>query len=430
MGYSQALSGLGAASAQLDTVGNNIANSSTFGFKSGTAQFADMYANTLMYATNNGAGIGVRTVGVEQNFGQGTFAQGGMYSAAINGNGFFRLSDHGTTVYSRNGDFHRDPNGYIVNAEGQNLTGYPTGPNGVVSTTSPQPLRIPDGAIPPKASTKVTATSLNLDSSEGVPKISPFDPMDTSSYNHTSQYVVYDSLGDPHTVTMFFVRNPQPTPPVSPPTVAYSVYADEDGSLITPTAPVTTAGLVGTMTYDTNGNLTSFADANGAVAANPFQVNVTLSSTTGSNTPIPFMLDFAGATAYGGVGDSANLQPDGYPSSTFTGISITADGLVQGTYSHGETMTLGQIVLASFNNPNGLRPIGNNAWAETADSGTPAIGVPTTGALGELEPGRLENSNVDLTASLVDLITAQRFYQANAQTIKTQQTVDQSILQL
>jgi flagellar hook protein FlgE len=431
MGYSQALSGLSAASTELDTVGNNIANSSTYGFKEGSAEFADMYANTVATSVTAPVGTGVRTVDVAQQFGQGTFTNtGGEYDVAINGNGFFRLSQNGAIEYSRNGQFHKDANGFIVNAEGANLTGYPSGPNGVISTTNPQPLQVPDGNIPPKPSTTVTATSMNLDSSEAMPTVTPFDPTNDKSFNFSTQMTTYDSLGDPHIVNTYYVRNPQPTPAVTPATVQYSVYAQEDGTMITPPAPATTPGLVGTMTFSSTGTLTSFADANGVVGTNASAVTMTLTSATGSNTPTDITFDLTGATAFGGTGDSANLQPDGYAAGNFIGVSIAADGTVQGTYSNGQTLTLGQVVLASFNNVNGLKPVGDNAWVETAASGQPAVGAPESGTLGALTSGQLENSNVDLTNSLVDLITAQRFYQANAQSIKTQQTVDQTLLQM
>ncbi|CAB3778556.1 flagellar hook protein FlgE [Pararobbsia alpina] len=436
MGYSQALSGLSAASTELDVVGNNIANSSTYGFKEGSAEFADMYANTVATAVTAPVGTGVRTVGVAQEFGQGTFTTtGGEYDVAINGNGFFRLEQNGTVEYSRNGQFHTDSNGFIINAEGANLTGYPAGANGVIATTNPQPLQVPDGNIPPQASTTITATSLNLDSSEATPTVTPFDPTNSQSYNYSTQMTTYDSLGDAHTVNTYFVRNPQPTPPVTPATVSYTVYAQEDGTMITPPAPpaatpAAAAGTVGTLTFSSTGTLTSFTDPYGVAGANPAAVTMSLTSATGSNTPTNITFDLTGATAFGGTGDSANLQPNGYAAGNFVGVAIAADGTVQGTYSNGQTLTLGQIVLASFNNDNGLAPVGNNAWVQTAASGQPSVGAPESGTLGALTSGQLENSNVDLTNSLVDLITAQRFYQANAQSIKTQQTVDQTLLQM
>jgi flagellar hook protein FlgE len=439
MGYSQALSGLSAASTELDTVGNNIANSSTYGFKEGSAEFADMYANTVATSVTAPVGTGVRTVDVAQQFGQGTFTNtGGEYDVAINGNGFFRLSQNGTIEYSRNGQFNKDANGFIVNAEGANLTGYPAGPDGVISTTNPVPLQVPDGNIPPKPSATVTATSMNLDSSDALPTVTPFDPSNSNSYSYSTQMTTYDSLGDSHTINTFYVRDPQPAAPAAA-TVNYTVYATEDGTLITPPVPPTTTpatptaadGAVGTLSFSSTGTLTSFADPYGQVSpTNASAVTMSLTSETGSNTPTPITFDLTGATSFGGTGDSANLQPDGYAAGNFVGVAIAEDGTVQGTYSNGQTLTLGQIVLASFNNDNGLKPVGNNAWVETAASGQPSIGAPESGTMGALTSGQLEDSNVDLTNSLVDLITAQRFYQANAQSIKTQQTVDQTLLQM
>ncbi|CAM2155759.1 Flagellar hook protein FlgE [Pararobbsia alpina] len=432
MGYSQALSGLGSASDELDTIGNNIANSSTVGFKSGTTLFADMYANTVSTGVTSDQGIGVRTVGVQQNFGEGSFTStGSATDLAINGNGFFQLSANGVTEYSRNGQFHVDPNGYIINAEGANLTGYPTSTGGVVTTMIPQPLQINEGSMAPSASTTITSGGINLDSSLGVPSVTPFSPTNSNSYTYVAQTQTYDSLGNKHDVNMYFVRDPQPTPPVTPATVNFSVYATEDGTLITPPAPATTAGLVGDMQFSSSGTLVQFSDANGNVSATtPDTVSMTLTSSTGSNTPLPISVNFQGATAFAGVGNAAAAIADGYPAGNYDGVQIESDGTVEATYTNNKTVTFGKVVLANFINPNGLKNVGNNAWTATADSGPAEVGTPGTGPLGALLPGELEESNVDLTANLVDLITAQRFYQANAQTVKTQNAVDQTLLNM
>lgn len=433
MGYSQALSGLGAASDELDTIGNNIANSSTYGFKSGSVMFADMYANSVTNAVTSGEGIGVRNVGVQQNFGQGTFTTtGGSLDLAINGNGFFRMSVNGVIEYSRNGQLHVDSNGYIVNAENANLTGYPASAGGVVSTATPVPLQINEGSIAPVQSTKITSSQLNLDSSTKPPTVTPFDPNNSSSYSYSSQATTYDSLGNAHAVTTYFVRDPQPTPPVTPSTLNFSVYASADGTLVSPTPPATTAGLVGDMQFSPTGALTAFADANGNVGTGSasFSVATTLASATGSNTPFPITINLQGATAFAGIGNVAALQGDGNPAANYGGIRVSSDGTVQGVYSDGSTKVFGKVVLADFVNPNGLKPLGNNEWASTADSGPAALGTPGTGPNGALLTGQLENSNVNLTNNLVDLITAQRFYQANAQSIKTQNTVDQTLLNM
>ncbi|CAM2138485.1 flagellar hook protein FlgE [Pararobbsia alpina] len=428
MGYSQGLSGLNAASAQLDTVGNNIANSSTTGFKSGTTEFADMYANTVATAVSTPAGLGVKVVGVAQNFGTGTFTNTGVpLDVAINGNGFFRMSVNGQIEYSRDGEFHTDANGYIIDAEGANLTGYPVGTSGVVSTTNPQPIQVPMGNMPPAATTIVNTSGLNLDSSQAVPTTTPFNPTDSTSYSYSNQITTYDSLGDSHSMQLYYVRN-SPTSPIQ-----YSVYAAEDGTLVPAQGgTVATVGLIGTMDFSNTGTLTGFTTAGpAATQTNTDEVQVTgIPSATGSINPISINFNLQGATAYGGTGNTANLQPDGNAAGNFVTAEIDQSGNVVCTYTNGKTQTVAQLVLASFNNNNGLQPVGDNKWIQTGTSGQPTLGTAGTGTFGQLQTESIENSNVDLTGSLVDLITAQRFYQANAQTIKTQNTVDQTLLNM
>lgn len=431
MGYSQGLSGLNAASAELDTIGNNIANSSTNGFKSGTTEFADMYANTVASAVSSPAGLGVKVVGVAQNFGTGTFTNTGVpLDVAINGNGFFRMSVNGQIEYSRDGAFHTDANGFLIDAEGANVTGYSVGTGGIVSSTNPQPIQVPMGNMPPAATTVIKNSGLNLDSSQAVPATTPFNPANTTSYTFSNQVTTYDTLGDAHQIQLYYVRNPQPAAPAAA-TVDYTVYAAEDGTLITPPAPATTAGLVGTMTFSSTGQLTQFADANGvASATTPDVVSLTLTSATGAVTPTPINLDLTGATSFGGTGNSANLQPDGNAAGNFVTAEIDQNGNVVCTYTNEKTQTVAQLVLAAFNNNNGLQPVGDNKWIQTGASGQPTLGTAGSATFGQLQTQSVENSNVDLTGSLVDLITAQRFYQANAQTIKTQNTVDQTLLNM
>lgn len=425
MGYSQGLSGLGAASAQLDTIGNNIANSSTNGFKSGTTEFADMYANTVATAVSTPAGIGVKVVGVAQNFGQGSFTNTGVpLDVAINGNGFFRMSVNGQVEYSRDGEFHTDLNGFLIDPEGANLTGYPVGTNGVVSTASPVPLQVPLGNMAPVASGTVTTKGLNLDTTEGLPKNTPFNITDSQSYSYTNQVTAYDSLGDPHQMQLYYVRNSPTTP------IGYTVYASQDGTLIPGQDAAATPGLVGQMNFNANGTLSGFVAANAANQTNTNEVSVPgLIVTTGAQ-PMSLNFDLTNATAFGGTGDSANMQADGNAAGNYVTAEIDQNGDVVCSYTNGQTRVVGQVVLAAFNNNNGLKPVGDNKWIETAESGQPQLGTAGTGTFSLMQTESVENSNVDLTGSLVDLITAQRFYQANAQTIKTQNTVDQTLLNM
>ncbi|WP_176158432.1 flagellar hook protein FlgE [Burkholderia multivorans] len=413
MGYQQGLSGLAGASNALDVIGNNIANANTVGFKSSTAQFSDMYANSIATSVNTQIGIGTALASVQQQFGQGTInTTNSSLDVAINGNGFFQMSNNGTITYTRDGTFQRDKNGYIVNSQGLNLMGYAADKNGVINTAQTVPLQAPTTNIAPTATTKITG-QFNLNSQDTVPTKTPFDATDTTTYNYSTSIQVYDSLGGSQAVNIYFVKSAAGT---------WEAYAGVQGG--------TTKDL-GTIQFDSSGAIsgtTTGSPATPTAALGQFQF--TVPNTDGSATPQTLTLDLTGTTQYGGKDGVNNLAQDGYASGTLTTFTIGTDGKLTGNYSNGQTAVLGQIALANFNNPNGLVNIGGNQYAETAASGVPQISVPGSTNHGTLQGSALENSNVDLTSQLVNLITAQRNYQANAQTIKTQQTVDQTLINL
>ncbi|HDR9057808.1 flagellar hook protein FlgE [Burkholderia vietnamiensis] len=413
MGYQQGLSGLAGASNALDVIGNNIANANTVGFKSSTAQFSDMYANSIATSVNTQIGIGTTLGSVQKQFGQGTInTTNSSLDVAINGNGFFQMSNNGVTTYSRDGTFQRDKNGYIVNAQGMNLMGYAADKNGVVSTAQTVPLQAPTSNIAPTPTTKIVG-QFNLNSQDVVPTKTPFDATDSATYNYSTAIQVYDSLGGSQAVNMYFVKSAAG---------AWETYAGVQGGTMTD---------LGTVKFDSSGAITSTtlpASATPTASLGQFQFSVP--TTDGSSTPQALTLDLTGTTQYGGKDGVNNLAQDGYASGTLTTFSIGADGKLTGNYSNGQTAVLGQIAIANFNNPNGLINLGGNQYAETAASGVPQISAPGSTNHGTLQGSALENSNVDLTSQLVNLITAQRNYQANAQTIKTQQTVDQTLINL
>ncbi|KWE64006.1 flagellar hook protein FlgE [Burkholderia sp. MSMB2157WGS] len=413
MGYQQGLSGLAGASNALDVIGNNIANANTVGFKSSTAQFADMYANSVATSVNTQIGIGTTLNSVQQQFGQGTInTTNSSLDVAINGNGFFQMSNNGVTTYSRDGTFQRDKNGYIVNAQGMNLMGYMADKNGVINTAQTVPLQAPTTNIAPTATTKITG-QFNLNSQDTVPTKTPFDPNDHTTYNYSTAIQVYDSLGGSQAVNMYFVKSAAGT---------WEAYAGVQGGATTD---------LGTITFNAAGAISSTTTGTPATpTASLGQFQFTVPNTDGSATPQQLTLDLTGTTQYGGKDGVNNLAQDGYASGTLTTYSIGADGKLTGNYSNGQTAVLGQIALANFNNPNGLVNLGGNQYAESAASGVPQISAPGSTNHGTLQGSALENSNVDLTSQLVNLITAQRNYQANAQTIKTQQTVDQTLINL
>ncbi|CAB3751097.1 flagellar hook protein FlgE [Burkholderia sp. MSh2] len=413
MGYQQGLSGLAGASNNLDVIGNNIANANTTGFKQGRANFSDMYANSVATSVNTQIGIGTQLASVQQQFGQGTInTTNSSLDVAINGNGFFQMSNNGSITYSRDGTFHRDKNGAIVDSQGRNLMGYAADASGTINTAATVPLQAPTNNIAPSASTKITG-QFNLNSQDKLPTKTPLNPTDNATYNYNSSIQVYDSLGGAQQVNMYFVKSTAGT---------WQAYAGVQGQ--TPTN-------LGTVTFDTSGRLVSSTSAaTGQPTASVGQFAFSIPNTTGGANPQNLTLDLSGTTQYGSKSGVTNLAQDGFASGTLTTFTIGADGKLTGNYSNGKSAPLGLIALANFNNPNGLVNIGGNQYTETAASGVPQISAPGSTNHGTLQGSALENSNVNLTTELVNLITAQRNYQANAQTIKTQQTVDQTLLNM
>ncbi|OAJ71029.1 flagellar hook protein FlgE [Methylobacillus sp. MM3] len=425
MGFQQGLSGLNTASKNLDVIGNNVANATTVGFKTGQAQFADVFAASLTGAGSSPVGLGSKLSTIVQQFTQGNItATNNPLDIAINGGGFFRLTDpSGTPYYSRNGQFQVDKNGQIVNSQGLRVTGYMADDAGTIVQGDLQEITIPISDIAPQETgTSASATGveaeLKLDSREdAIPVATAFDSTDPSTYNFSTSTSIYDSLGNASILTMFFrktaantwdvhttVTPPSGTPiDITPATVPTIVF-NSDG--------VIDAGL---STELTNGAFTQ------AITAAQL-------GTGASN--MSFRVDFTGTKQWGGEATVIDLAQDGFASGSLTGFTISDDGILLGRYSNGQSKNLAQVVLANFRNPQGLEPQGNNLWADSAASGPAVLGVPQSGQFGALQSSAVEDSNVDLTAELVNMITAQRVYQANAQTIKTQDAVLQTLVNL
>jgi len=403
MSFQDGLSGLNAAARNLDVIGNNVANSSTVGAKTSRAEFADVYANALSGSGTGAVGIGVAVSSIAQQFTQGDISttQNPM-DMAINGRGFFRTSLNGSVQYTRNGQFRMDKDGFIVNAQGANLTGYAADSAGKIQGGAPNPLQISQADISPKA-TATTAAQFNLDAGATVPTAT-FSSTDASSYNNSNSMSVYDSLGRQHQVTLYYAKTSANN---------WAVYGSADGTEL-PTKPLTN------LAFDATGSLTT--------PAAPFSVTIPVGADAG--TSLTFTADVGTATQFGAPFSTTNITQDGYGSGRLSGFSADTSGVIVGRYTNGQTKALAQVVLANFVNPQGLTPLGNNAWSEGAGSGQPTLGVPGTGTLGPLQSQALENSNVDLTGELVNMITAQRVYQANAQTIKTHDQLLQTIVNL
>lgn len=446
MSFQQGLSGLNVASKSLDAIGNNVANSGTAGFKSSSTQFADVYAASLTGAGAGQIGIGANLAKVNQQFTQGNITTtNNPFDVAINGRGFFRISDNGAISYSRNGQFQVDKDGYVVTTSGFKLQGYPAiytaaQPEGLIVASTPTDILIDPSDIAPKTTSAVSA-GMNLDSRESVPSAShPFSIADPLSYNASTSITSFDSLGNPHTTTMYFVKSTVVTVPAAtnpaPPAAAkgrWDMYMSVDGTatnLVTGGSAAAAAAPY-SLYFDSTGSplnpatLPSFSvDLAGVMAAQtPAQTNT-------ATTPLSFTLDFSKTTQYGSAFGVTSLTQDGFTSGRLSGISVSSDGIIQGNYTNGQSKKMAQLVLANFNNPNGLQSLGGNRWLETAASGAALVGAPGTGANGVVQSGAIEESNVDLTSALVDMITQQRAYQANAQTIKTQDSVLQTLVNL
>lgn len=469
MGFQQGLSGLDAASSLLSNISNNISNANTVGFKSSETQFSDLFAASVNGTSSAQTGIGTQVSAVVQQFSQGNIVStNNPLDMAINGLGFFRMqASNGSISYSRDGQFQLNNQGVIVNAQGLQLTGYPVDTSGVVSGAKPVPLTVPTSSLAPSATTTVTA-GLNLPSNAStIATTNLFNPTDSTTYNESTSVNMYDSLGNSHVVTLYMALDPStpPTPPATtttftPPTgyatssaadattlttglaattatQAWTIYATIDGNPITaPVAPATAGPAnytLGTLAFDGTGSLVYPVASTSATSTTPAgQLSLNLPASTfnnGSNAQ-PLKFDFSKTSEYGTIFTVNQMSADGYTSGQLTGFNTSDVGVVQGLYSNGQARDLGQIVLANFADPQGLQVAGGGTWVQTKSSGAPLLGTPKTGNLGAIQSSATESSNVDLTTELVNMLTAQRFYQANAQAIQTQNSVEQTIINL
>lgn len=632
MAFNTGLSGLRAASVDLDVTGNNIANASTVGFKGSKVQFGDLYASGFLSGGTNPIGDGVRVQDVKQSFGQGniSFTDNGL-DMAISGDGFFILNNNGEIRYSRAGQFGIDKDGFVTNNQNMRVQGFTADEDGNLSgirgdlqietdnlaprrttnlrsdlnldsrqsvlesrvvdfqtvsmgdltvddvfrvaysdgTNSPD-ITIPAGStardaagiinqqrgLSASATTAVTlgqefsitdledalaagdtefrieldgqnvpislsgvsslqglvdainassATSLsaslvdggsdiriidnrgsnvgisfastdagvnqalevfqgdvNIQSDRTVQDILPagasseiadafaggdlritnsFNPLDQRTYNHATSTTIFDSLGNSHELTQFFVKNPSPGNGVG--VSEWSVYLQIDGELVagTDTSPYTAR-------FNEDGTLQSInGDPNGEIVVTDWIPKDPNGEPNGADgpplpgeevvTPIPeppttsaFVVDLGNTTQYGANFGVNDQRQNGYSTGRLSGLDVSDQGVIFARYTNGQSKSLGQVALASFNNTNGLSPVGETTWVETFESGQPIIGAPDTGTLGSIKASSVEESNVDLSAELVNLIIAQRNYQANAKTIETSDAVTQTIINL
>lgn len=406
MTFNIGLSGLRTTNQSLSVISHNIANVSTAGFKSGRAEFAALYTG--------GQPGGVEVAKVSQNFDADGPVEytGRSLDLAISGQGFFVTNLNGQIAYTRAGTFSKDANNFIVGANGMRLQGYATNAQGELLNGVVRDLQISTASLPAKASTNVELVG-NLKADAAV-ITAPFDPANASSYNYSQSSKVYDSLGGEHVLTQFFIKTGANN---------WSVQYRMDGG--------STSVGSGTLTFDANGRLVGTpAGANvvhnvaftPTTGATPMAISVDLGSTVPASppaTPDEVAKFVSPISQFASDFGFTRNESDGYGAGELAGVRIDEDGSLFAVFTNGQDKLQGKVVLASFANPGGLRQGNDSSWYQSFASGQPVIGAPGGGTLGLLTAGAYEGSNVELTSELVNLMTAQRNYQANAKSIST-----------
>lgn len=419
MSFQQGLSGLNATSKNLQIIGNNIANANTFGTKVARAEFSDMYAAALNGAGTNRIGIGANLASVAQQFTQGNIkTTENPMDLSINGAGFFQVAeDNNPVTYTRNGQFKVDRDGFLVNNSLQKLMGYAANALGQIQPGLAVPLQLPTAGVAPSPTTEI-AIQMNLDARAAVtlPAAGPqVDFNNPDTYNNATSLTVFDAAGMDVALTYYFQKQGN---------LSWNVYATANGTTIggAPGAPLP----ITTIDFAPDGSAP-------LTPAAPVAFDVPITSNAVGATTLPILgvlLDLAEATQFGQTFGVTDLTQDGFSAGQLTSIAVETNGIITARYSNGQSRPAGQIELANFRNPQGLQPIGDNAWARTFTSGDPVLSTPGNGSMGVLQSGALEESNIDLTAELVNMIIAQRIYQANAQTIKTEDQILQTLVNI
>jgi flagellar hook protein FlgE len=434
MAFNIGLSGLRAATNDLNVTGNNIANAGTAGFKQSRAEFADVYAASVLGTGANPQGSGVLLSDVSQLFNQGNinYTQNAL-DLAINGNGFFITSNNGEVSYTRAGYFGTDRDGYVVNNFGYRLQGYAVDDAGNLQNGIVDDIQIQTAAQSPRATENMTQT-FNLNSNNTVPTTTPFDPSDPTTYNSSTSTNIYDTQGNAHVLTQYFVKTAANT---------WTMNVLVDGR--NPNDPTLTTPFAADLTFTAAGQLDTTA-----LASTDFTVNadgtMTLTNwipaaSDGATPPVwsangadaataGVTIDIRDATQFASSFAVTAVSQDGYTTGELSGLEIDDTGIIFARYTNGQSLVQGQVVLASFANVQGLTPQGKTAWVQSYQSGEPVVGTPRSGTLGALQAGALEDSNVELSDQLVNLIVAQRNYQANAKTIETESAITQTIINL
>jgi len=402
--FSIALSGLSAANTALDVTSNNIANANTVGFKNSQAEFGNVYSSGAVDLNTSTSGEGVQVVSSAQEFTSGNISTtpGQALNLAISGNGFFTLNSPSGNAYTRNGEFSEDANGNVVTDTGQFLQVYPPLATGGFNTGALSNLNLNTAQSAPVA-TSTGNVILNLPSDATVPAQAPFDPNNAATYNQSTSTTVFDSLGNSYPATFFFSQTATPG--------VWNVNMTVNGTQVAATPPTLTFSSTGVITAPTNGNVTfaGFTPTNGAA-------------------PMNMTFNFGKTTEFGTQFGVTSLTQNGFTTGQLSTVAIDSTGVVSAVFTNGRSTQLGQLAIASFPNEQGLQQLGNTNWAQTFSSGTAVQGTAGSAGVGTIQSNALESSNVDLTTELVNMITEQRAFQANAQVITTADQLSQTVI--
>ena len=483
MSFNIGLSGLRAASKDLNVTGNNIANAGTVGFKQSRAEFSDVYAASVLGTGKNPQGSGVLMSNISQQFNQGNinYTQNAL-DLAINGNGFFQVSNNGAVSYTRAGYFGTDREGFLVDNFGYKLQGFPVDGNGNLQNGVVGNLQVQTTNQAPKATSQID-TAFNLNSTQKSPATwqaaydnelnsqyeaevearilagaadrnaaiasmaadnwtadtslafdeanDTFNPADPTTYNSSTSLNIYDSQGNAHVMTQYFVKTSANT---------WDMKVLVDGR--NPNGPASTDEFNITLSFTPDGKLDTqnmaaggdlnFDPATGRMLLDNWTPAIASGDTWVANgaTAVPITVDLTQSTQYASAFAVNSVAQDGYTTGELAGLEIDDTGVIFARYTNGQSKVQGQIILANFANVQGLTPVGKTQWVQSFESGEPVVGTPGSGTLGALQAGALEDSNVELSDQLVNLIVAQRNYQANAKTIETESAVTQTIINL
>ncbi len=451
MSFNIALSGIAASQKDLNTTANNIANVGTVGFKESRAEFADVYANSIFSNAGTAVGGGVTTTQVAQQFHQGSLQfTSNALDMAISGGGFFITSagsGNQDYAYTRAGAFKIDSNNYLTDAAGNFLQTFPVDKDGnstSVSLSTTSSVQIPDTAGSPQKTEQV-GLQMNLNAGEPTKVLADFDPDDPDTFNNSTSLTFYDSLGEPHVLTTYFIR---------PENAAYTGGSNWVSFQAVDGIPVNMSGAAGSYQTDTNGDgtpdATGTADVGGwtgavlsyndtgtytgsdpaVITTEELGINGAGALGAGADGTQALTINFNAPTQYASPFEVTALTQDGTTVGRLTNVEVGTDGLITASYSNGATVPLARVALARFANEQGLTQVGNTSWKESLASGQALAGEAASGTFGDIRSSALEQSNVDLTTELVDLISAQRNFQANSRTLEVNNTLQQTILQI